>query len=268
MNKTVFITGCSTGIGRATVDKFLVEGWNVVATSRHIDAKLFDKNENIYVQKLDVTNPLEVNEAYIGAVKRFGKVDVLVNNAGYGFISPFEYMTSDEINKQFAVNVLGLFDVTKKFIPHFRANNEGVVINVSSMYGKISMPYFSMYSATKHAIEGFSESLQQEVEEFGIKIKVIEPGIIKSKFFKNIVSSNIPNGSIYNDRFKTFINSIQHRSETGASAELAATCIYKAAISSSPKLRYIPDKTARLLINLHRFLPFNVYTKAIRKNVG
>ncbi|MCT4639156.1 MAG: SDR family oxidoreductase [Bacteroidales bacterium] len=177
MNKTVLITGASSGFGRLTVKKFQQEGWNVIATMRISEKEMeFTELNNVLVTCLDVTVKDTITRAIAQGIERFGKIDVLVNNAGYALQGPMESTTDVQIERQFNVNVFGLINVTKAIIPHFRGNQNGIVINYSSIGGRVAFPYTSMYHATKFAVEGFTESLQYELNPLGIRLKLIEPG--------------------------------------------------------------------------------------------
>ena len=160
MNKTILITGSSTGIGRASVKKFQGEGWNVIATMRTPDKEEeLQQLDNVLVTKLDVQDQTTIRSAFEEGIKQFGTVDVVLNNAGYGLMDTFESADDESIRRQFDVNVFGLFDVTKAALPHFRANKSGLFINISSIGGKMTFPLMPLYHATKFAVEGFSESI-------------------------------------------------------------------------------------------------------------
>ena len=179
MKKTVMITGTSSGIGKATVLEFAKMGWNVIATQRNPEKEFdFSKLPNVKLYALDVTNLDSIKQAISQAQNDFGKIDVVVNNAGYGVDGAFEAMSDDIIEKQFNTNVFGLMRVTREVIKHMRPNGGGTIIQISSMGGKITFPLYSIYHATKFAVEGFTESLQYELRQFNIKMKLIEPGPI------------------------------------------------------------------------------------------
>ncbi|HSY27119.1 MAG TPA: SDR family oxidoreductase, partial [Burkholderiaceae bacterium] len=182
-NKTVLITGCSSGIGQAAATHFATHGWNVVATMRNPQAGTeLAKYPNVRVVALDVTSRASAEQAVQGALAEFGRIDVVVNNAGYGVFGPFETASEEVIDKQFQTNINGIFNVTRAVLPAMRAQHAGVIINVSSIGGLSAFPLFSLYHATKFAVVGFSESLQFELAPFGIQIKVIAPGGVKTDF--------------------------------------------------------------------------------------
>ena len=187
MSKTILITGSSTGIGRLSAIYFAEKGWNVAATMRTVEkGKDLFKYKNIKVIRLDVMDGQSINSAIGETIKTFGAIDVVFNNAGYGLVGAFEAMTNEQIKKQFDTNVFGVMNVTKAILPYFREKREGTIITTSSMGGLITFPLYSVYHATKWAIEGFFESLHYELKPFNIKIKNIEPGAIKTDFENSI----------------------------------------------------------------------------------
>ena len=185
MTSTVLITGCSTGFGEATARLFASRGWNVVATMRRPEAGagLAALGDNVLVARLDVQDPASIDAAVAQAIARFGRIDVLVNNAGFGLFGVFEAAPRDKIREQFDVNVFGVMDVTRALLPHFRANRAGTIINISSGAGIFTLPMISLYCASKFALEGFSEALSYELASLGIAVKIVEPGgVTKTSF--------------------------------------------------------------------------------------
>jgi len=183
MKKTILITGASSGIGKATAMYFQHMGWNVIATMRNPEKETeLTKLENIFVTRLDVQDLESINDAVAKGIEKFNKIDVLLNNAGYGAYGILEATPREKIERQFGVNVMGLYDVTKALIPHFRENKDGVIINISSIGGKMTFPMGSLYHGTKFAVEGISESLYFEMGLLGIKVKIVEPGMVNTDF--------------------------------------------------------------------------------------
>src|SRR4051794_9413226 len=178
MSKTWFVTGAARGIGASIVRAALAAGDRVVATGRDPEAiaASFGRAEAVLALRLDVTGRQEVEAAVAAALERFGRIDVLVNNAGYGHFGMFEESTPEEAERQFATNVFGLFDLTRAVLPAMRRQRAGHVVNISSVAGIRGGPGGSLYCASKHAVEGFSESLAHEVSPFGIRITLVEPG--------------------------------------------------------------------------------------------
>ena len=183
MSATVLITGCSSGIGAAAVRRFAEQGWNVAATLRKPEAARFEPGAGcVETFALDVTDPHSVDAAVGRTMERFGQIDVLINNAGYGLFGPFESATPEVIERQFRTNVGGVFAVTRALLPQMRERASGVIINVASLTGLVAMPLYSLYAASKYAVVGFSESLSHELASFGIRVKVFAPGAVMTDF--------------------------------------------------------------------------------------
>ena len=201
--KTVLITGASTGIGKATAIYFAEKGWNVVATMRNINSLDLCNYPNIIKLKLYVNDNKSISDAINSSIETFGKVDVIINNAGYAAAGAFECASQEQIKKQFDVNVFGLMNVTRAILPHFRKNNSGTIINLASVAGHAGFPTFTLYNSTKFAVEGFSEALQYELRQFNIKVKIVEPGPIKTDFYDRSMDK-IENPEI--TEYDSFIN--------------------------------------------------------------
>jgi NAD(P)-dependent dehydrogenase (short-subunit alcohol dehydrogenase family) len=181
--KTILIMGASSGIERATVIRFQAEGWNVAATMRNPEKEQeLQKLSNVAIFPLDVTNQGSINAAVAGTLDKFKGLDVLLNNAGYGLAGPLEAVDAAQLERQFATNVFGPVYTTQACLPHFRAQASGLVINVSSIGGRLVLPFNSLYHGTKFAIEGISESLALELAPYGIRVKIVEPGGVKTDF--------------------------------------------------------------------------------------
>lgn len=265
-NKTVFITGSSSGIGRAAVELFSKKGWNVAATMRSPgDEQELNKLSNVKLYKLDVLDKATVESATRQAINDFGSVEVLVNNAGYGAMGAFEAATSDQIRQQFNTNVIGLFDVTQTLLPHFRENRSGTIINISSVGGRITFPLFSLYHGTKWAVEGFSESLQFELRRFGIKVKLVEPGPIKTDFYgRSQVLFEKTGLTAYDTYVNKVIPNMTKAGEKGSSPEVVAKTIFKAATDGRRKLRYPVGGGAPAILFMRKLLPNSWFYRVIR----
>ncbi|MEY4756236.1 MAG: hypothetical protein RJA34_1134, partial [Pseudomonadota bacterium] len=174
MNKTVLITGASSGIGKATAKRFQSAGWNVVATMRSPeDERELNNLDRVLVTRLDVLDLPSIQLAVQEGLARFGKLDVLLNNAGYGAYGPLEVTPMEKIRRQFDVNVTGLLATTQAVLPYFRAQRSGTIINISSIGGRITFPLGTLYHGTKFAVEGLSESLHFELLPLGIRVKLV-----------------------------------------------------------------------------------------------
>ncbi|RBI83473.1 short-chain dehydrogenase/reductase [Rhodosalinus halophilus] len=181
--KTILITGASSGIGKATALRFQAEGWNVIATMRDPSAGGdLAALDNVHVTRLDVTDAGSIAAAVADGIARFGRIDVILNNAGYGAYGPLEAFSAERIRRQFDTNVIGLLEVTKAVLPHMRANRAGTIVNISSIGGQITFPLGTLYHGTKFAVEGLSEALHYELEPLGIRVRIIEPGMIRTDF--------------------------------------------------------------------------------------
>jgi NAD(P)-dependent dehydrogenase (short-subunit alcohol dehydrogenase family) len=268
MKKNVFITGTSSGIGKAAVFEFAKQGWNVIATQRNPEKEQdFKDFDNVHLYRLDVTDLGSCMESLSQAVKKFGKLDVIINNAGYGVDGVFEGMSDEVIANQFNTNVFGLMRVTREAIKLMRPAGGGTIIQISSMGGKITFPLYSIYHATKFAVEGFSESLHYEVAQFGIKIKLIEPGPIVTEFYGRSrqyikpVDTNQYDGFI--QKFNTAAEKVMKEAE---GPEVVAKVIFKAATDSSNQMRYAVGKPGPMLLILRKLLPDSLYFLMVRKS--
>ncbi|MBF0350029.1 MAG: SDR family oxidoreductase [SAR324 cluster bacterium] len=269
MSQTILITGTSSGIGKAAVRHFQSKGWNVAATMRTPEKETeLTTLPNVECIHLDVTVPESVRDGIARAIKRFGKIDAVVNNAGYGLIGAFELATHEQIKRQFETNVLGVMDVTQAILPHFRENRSGTIVNVASLSGRVSFPLFSLYHATKWAVEGFSESLQHELKPFNIHMKIIEPGIVKTEFdgsSKDMTHSDTLQA--YDKYVNKIIKRIMGFYRWGTTAEHVAEVIFKATTDSSSRLRYSVGIDANMLLLLRRFVPDSIFNGTINKSL-
>ena len=185
MTPTILITGASSGIGRAAAKRFQSAGWQVIATMRTPQhERELNTLDRVLVERLDVLDLASIDSAVAAGLARFGRIDVLLNNAGYGAYGPLEATPIEKIRRQFDVNVLGVLATTKAVLPHMRAQGSGTVLNISSIGGKMTFPLGSLYHGTKFAVEGLSESLHYELLPLGIRVKVIEPGMVKTDMLK------------------------------------------------------------------------------------
>ncbi|QCK14418.1 SDR family oxidoreductase [Mangrovivirga cuniculi] len=266
-NKVVLITGSSSGIGKAAVNFFATKEWCVAATMRNPKKEPdYKKGSNVKVFKLDVTDRAEIEQCIKDVMNTFGKIDVVVNNAGYGLIGPLELGTVKQVKKQMDTNVIGLINVTQLIIPYFREQKEGRIINISSIAGKVALPFHSFYNATKFAVEGLSESLSYELKPFNIKVKLIEPGAIKTRFYdESLESIKVGNIKEYDNHMANSLTKIHEFGRNGSGPEEVAKAIFTAAVDQGNRLRYAVGGGAPFLLFLKRITPAPLFRSMIRK---
>lgn len=263
MSQTIFITGASSGIGKETAKYFHSKGWNVIATMRSPDKESELKNlENVLVTKLDVLDSDSINESIRKGIQKFGGIDVLLNNAGYGAYGPLESFSREKILRQFNTNVIGLLDVTRAILPHFREQRKGIIMNVSSMGGKITFPLGSLYHGTKFAVEGISESLRYEVEQFGGKVKIIEPGAIATDFAgRSFDFNNNEKLEAYQNIVTKILSAFPQMIKNAAPTSVVTEVIYQAATDGTNRLRYMAGKDAKLFNLFNKLFGYNFIFK-------
>jgi NADP-dependent 3-hydroxy acid dehydrogenase YdfG len=253
-DKTVLITGASTGIGRATAYYFQQQGWNVIATMRDPEqGKELKALDRVLVTSLDVTNSDSIRQAMKAGIERFHSVDVLVNNAGFGAYGPLEATSMDTIRRQFDTNVIGLLETTKAVLPHFRAQHSGVIVNISSIGGKVTFPLGTLYHGTKFAVEGISESLFYEMQAIGVKTKIVEPGAIKTDFAtRSFAFSNDESLIEYQKTVKGVMTAVEPMMANGADPVVVAEVIFQAATDGTDQLRYPAGSDAQPILEKRR----------------
>lgn len=270
MKKTIFITGCSSGIGKETAKLFHSKGWNVVATMRkpELESELAGL-DRVLVSQLDVLDAKSIASAVQEAMAMFGSIDVLVNNAGYGAYGPLESFSEEKIRRQFDTNVIGLLNVTKAILPHFRAQQKGVIINISSVGGKMTFPLGSLYHGTKFAVEGISEALSYEVNAFGGIVKIIEPGMIATDFAgRSLDFSNDETMVEYQPVVGALFNVLPVMTQHASPASVVADVIFTAATDGSKQLRYTAGADAAVLMENRRKFDDESFMGAIRSQFG
>jgi NAD(P)-dependent dehydrogenase (short-subunit alcohol dehydrogenase family) len=246
--KTIFITGTSSGLGKAAVQLFHSKGWNVIATMRNIDkGKDFEGMERVTVLPLDISEPEQIKTAASRAIA-LGDIDVVLNNAAYGFIGPLESTTDEQLVQQVDTNLLGAIRVTQAFIPHFRAKKSGLFINITSIAGLVTFPFDSLYHAVKFGLEGWSEGMSYELEAFGIGIKTVAPGFIKTAFGSNVV---ITFGEPYKELMDHYLGVVSSPdiAVNGSTPEDVAAVIYEAATDGKDQIHYVAGNDAKGMYN-------------------
>ena len=265
--RTIVITGASSGIGKATARLFLEKGWNVAATMRNpsIERDLVE-SPRLKLFVLDVQDPESPKRAVAQAIKAFGGIDVWLNNAGYGAFGPVEAGTREQIRRQYDVNVFGLIACVQAVLPHFRERRAGVIINVSSIGGIMTVPAYSLYNSTKFAVEGLSEGLWYELAPFGIRVKVIEPGAIKTEFGGRSLDpwdiSALPDYAPFMEKVKAARDKYIQNSRA---PELVADVIYQAATDPSDRMRYRAGADAKRFAPLRRLLGARAAMKLMKR---
>lgn len=241
--KTIFITGASSGLGKAAAKLFASKGWKVIATMRNPqNEKELGTIDNISLLPLDVTDPAQIRETAQQAIAS-GGVDVVFNNAGYGLMGPLEAITDEQLVRQLNTNLLGVIRVTQAFIPYFREKQNGLFITTTSVGGLITFPFSSVYHATKWALEGWSESMAFELKKIGVGIKTVSPGGIKTDFINR--SLDVSSHPVYQPWVENLFSNISEDNFTPA--EQIAGVVYEAATDGEDKLRYVAGEDAKAL---------------------
>jgi NADP-dependent 3-hydroxy acid dehydrogenase YdfG len=263
--KTVLITGSSSGIGEETALLFAQKGWNVAATMKSAEhLSMFSEHKNITTYLLDVKDNESVKTSIRQVIQDFGKIDVIVNNAGVYTTNPLEQTPDETINNIVETNIKGVLRTTKAILEHFRENKAGIIINVSSIAGRVTFPFQSIYHTSKWAIEGFSESLYYELKPLNIKVKVVEPGMVKTSLYQSVLDFPFEQYPVeYQGNFKRWHRYLMNNYKNGYFPSLDAKTIYKAANSNRSKLRYTTDFTTKAVFALRSLFPLSVFQNII-----
>ncbi|MBX4949365.1 SDR family oxidoreductase [Rhizobium binae] len=266
----VLITGASSGIGRATTELFAAQGWRVAATMRNPSqgADLAGL-PNIEVLPLDVTDASSVRAAVAETLDQFGRIDALVNNAGYGLFGPFETASDEQISRQFATNVDGIFAVTRAVLPAMRSQGSGTIINVASLGGLIALPLFSLYNATKCAVVGFTEALSYELAPLGIKAKYIAPGGVATDFAgRSMVQTFDGVENAYGDTLSKVVSAMTGVRTDYSSPESIAEVIFSSATDGTGQVMYLAGQDADQAYALQRSLSEAEKLEMVRQRSG
>lgn len=245
MQKTIFITGASSGLGKATAKLFQSKGWNVVATMRNPEKETeLTELENVTLLPLDVTNAVQIKSTAAKAIA-LQSIDVVFNNAGYGLMGALEALTEEQILNQINTNLLGVLRVTQAFIPYFREKKNGVFISTTSMGGLLTFPLHSVYHATKFAIEGWSEGMSYELGLHNIKIKTIAPGGMATTDFtgRSLDKTLHPEYKVLEDKLFAAVEGMKNATP----AEDIAAIVYEAATDDKDQVRYVAGEDANAL---------------------
>ena len=275
--KVAIVTGSSSGIGFETSLLLAISGFYTYVTMRNIDkskgiTNLKQKEKlSLEVLQLDVTSDESVKEAIQKITNEQERIDVLVNNAGYALVGPFEELSIEEFKEQFETNVFGVIRVTQAVLPIMRRQRYGTIVNISSIAGKIGFPLTSAYASSKFALEGLSESIAYEIEQFGIKVILIEPGVIKTNFNNNLKIGKrvtIDSNSPYVEMTQKRISRFKPRFESGSPPIEVAKVILKAITSENQsELRYLVGNDAFKLMEIRNNISDKEFGKIVIKSV-
>jgi NAD(P)-dependent dehydrogenase (short-subunit alcohol dehydrogenase family) len=273
--KVAVVTGTSSGIGLETSLALARSGFRTYATMRNLNKseniKSVATKENlpIHINQLDVTDDISIKNAVQAIFSEVGRIDVLVNNAGYALNGAFEDLTIDEIKAQFETNLFGVIRTSQAILPIMRKQQFGIIVNMSSGAGRLGYPGGSAYISTKFAVEGLSESMAYELEPFGIKVVLVEPGVIRTNFANAMVvakKSQDPN-SPYSQLMQKIASSFEHMMENGSSPDLVAKVVVKAVTSENPSLRYLAGKDIETWMEGKRNMSDEEFYKMMKQNL-
>lgn len=272
MSKIVLITGASSGMGKETAHLLLKQGFEVYAVARRIEMMSDLQKAGAHVMKMDITKEEEILLVVDQIMKEKGRIDVLINNAGFGMYGAMEDTSIEDARYQFEVNIFGLARLTQLVLPGMREKRSGKIINISSMGGKIYTPLGSWYHATKHALEGWSDCLRIELKPFGIDVVIIEPGLIQTEFGEVMLQPMMKRSgnTAYADMARKVEKATKDIYEKGQTspASVVSNAILRSIQSKNPKTRYAVGKMAKLGKFARNFLGDKLYDKALRWQLG
>jgi NAD(P)-dependent dehydrogenase (short-subunit alcohol dehydrogenase family) len=259
------ITGANSGLGKFAARGLVEAGFDVVGTSR--DTSAVDARRGVTFRDLDVTSDDSVAALIDGVIAQFGRIDVLVNNAGMGLAGATEENSIGQQQKLFDINVFGVIRMTNAILPHMRARGGGRIVNISSIFGFMPAPYMAAYSATKHAVEGYSESVDHEVRDHNIRVLIVEPGGTRTGFDDNTSAPDTPLAEYARQR-SVANQVVADQVNGGDDPVVVAKAIVAAATDATPKLRYPTGVRARQLSAMRRVVPTRIFDRQLRKTFG
>lgn len=262
IKKIAIITGASSGIGEATADVLVKAGYRVFGTSRRVDS--LKSSKNFEMLPLDVTDDQSVANLVSEVIKRAGRIDLLVNNAGIGILGGAEESSLAQSKAIFDTNFFGSLRMIQACLPHMRQQGSGRIINLSSVLGRVPAPLSALYSASKHAIEGYSESLDHELRRFNIRSILIEPAFTKTNFDRNNIAVDREISAYAEVRKKVIEFSKSAMESQGDSADVVSEVILRAATEARPHVRYTAGSSAKQMVYMRRFLPEKVFDSILR----
>ncbi|QWF16940.1 oxidoreductase [Lysobacter capsici] len=254
------VTGASSGIGRATAQALAKAGYRVFGTSR----KPATGSPGVNMLVCDVTDETSVQALIEEVMRQTGRIDLVVNNAGIGLLGGAEESSVAQVQRLFDVNVYGVARVVNAVLPVMRKQRSGRIINMSSILGLIPAPFNAYYASTKHAIEGYTESLDHELRAFGVRALLVEPGVTRTSFEENLTRADRPLPEYADERLRSE-NLMRKWMELGDPAEIVADTVVKAATAAKPMLRYSAGKQSRQVRALRRFMPERLVDNMLRK---
>ncbi len=267
MKKVILITGASSGMGKETAKKLIQQGHHVYTVARRIDQMQDLKALGGFPLQMDVTNEANIDEVVNTIIQKEGKIDVLWNNAGYGLYGSVEDVPLSEARKEMEVNLFGLAAVTQKVVPFMRKGKAGLIINTSSMGGKVYFPLGAWYHASKHAVEGFSDCLRLELKPFNISVVILEPGAIATEF-NSVVEDHfakIPETSAYKNLMDKVIGAIKKSEENNSASKpsVIADAVAKIIKTPNPKTRYRVGQYAKPMVWMRTYLGDTLFDKIV-----
>jgi len=265
MKKVALITGASSGMGKSTANVLHDQGYAVYGAARRTEKMKDLEDKGMNILPLDLTNDESIVQCVNSVLEKEGRIDVLINNAGYGSYGSVEEVSIEEAKRQFEVNIFGLARITQLIIPAMRKQKSGRIVNISSMGGKIYTPFGAWYHATKHALEGWSDCLRLELREFGIDVVVVEPGGIQTEW-GGIAMENLQKVSgegPYAGFVQKVINSLSQGSDKLTHVDVLGKEIAKASTVSKPKTRYLKGYMAKPLVSMRKWLSDRAFDKLL-----
>ncbi|PLX24517.1 short-chain dehydrogenase/reductase [Candidatus Parcubacteria bacterium] len=268
MSKVILITGASSGMGKTTAIDLIKQGHVVYGASRDVENMKELQELGAYILNMDVTKDEEIRSGVERIINEQGKIDVLWNNAGYGLYGSVEETSIDDARNQFEVNLFGLARLTQLVIPYMRKQKSGIIINTSSMGGKVYTPFGAWYHATKHALEGWSDCLRFELAPFGIKVVILEPGAIKTNWgniMRRLLQERSSNGP-YKEMVEATIKAGDdaYKKDNASDPSVISQTIQKIIVSDKPKTRYAVGKMAKPMIFIRKYFGDRVFDRVIK----
>jgi len=264
--KVALVTGASSGIGRETANLLATRGFRVFGTARK-PADLDERLDSVEIISLDVRDEESVHRALRTVLDKAVRIDVLVNNAGYTLIGAVEETSVEEAKQLFETNLFGILRTTQAILPVMREQRYGRIINIGSLVGLLPAPYQGIYSASKHALEGFSESLDHETRQFGVRVSVIEPGFVRTNVAQNTQQAK-QRLAVYDGERDRVRETARGNVASGADPIVVAATVLEALEDRSPRQHYLVGREARLSSWLRKFVPETLFDKGLRKQFG